>query len=205
VITYVVGAQPVNPDPRAGGYGGGGAGSDAFFGSGAGGGGASYVSVGTTPLLVAGGGGGAAGNGVNGGDSGHMGGSLRNVSSAAGMGGLPGIAPGYGTTSGGDSAGLGADCHYKENGVVGQPGSSFQGGAGGGLADTYENFGGGGGGGGYYGGAGGGGGAYCAFWQAEHAAAGGGGGGSSYVKSGATQLTLTDGYQAGNGAIVIQY
>ena len=160
---------------------------------------------GTIPLVVAGGGGGAANNGVNGGDSGHMGGSLRGVNVANGMGGRPGIPPGAMGTPGGDAAGLGADCHYREDGVAGQPGASFQGGAGGGRADTYENYGGGGGGGGYYGGAGGGGGAYCAFWEAEHAAAGGGGGGSSYVKPGATQVALTDGYQSGNGAIVIQY
>ncbi len=205
VITYVVGAQPVNPNPRAGGYGGGGAGADAFFGRGAGGGGASYVSVGSSPLVVAGGGGGAADNGVNGGDSGQMGGSLAGLDVANGRGGLPGIPPGAMNTPGGDAAGLGADCRYREDGVDGEPGASFQGGAGGGRADTYENYGGGGGGGGYYGGAGGGGGAYCAFWEAEHAAAGGGGGGSSYVRSGATQVTHTDGYQSGNGAVVIQY
>ena len=205
VITYVVGAQPVNPNPRAGGYGGGGAGADAFFGRGAGGGGASYVSVGSSPLVVAGGGGGAADNGVNGGDSGQMGGSLAGLNVANGRGGLPGLPPGAMNTPGGDAAGLGADCRYREDGVDGEPGASFQGGAGGGRADTYENYGGGGGGGGYYGGAGGGGGAYCAFWEAEHAAAGGGGGGSSYVKSGATQVAHTDGYQSGNGAVVIQY
>jgi len=148
VITYVVGAQTVNPNPRAGGYGGGGAGADSFFGNGAGGGGASYLSVSTTPLVVAGGGGGAADNGVNGGDSGHPGGSLRGVNVANGMGGRPGIPPGATSTPGGDAAGLGADCHYREDGVAGQPGASFQGGAGGGRADTYENYGGAGGGGG---------------------------------------------------------
>jgi hypothetical protein len=204
VITYVVGAKPTVATNMLGGSGGGGNGAEAFMGRGAGGGGATYLSVGSTPLVVAGAGGGAS-EGVNGGDSGHMGGSLRAFGSAYGMGGLPGTPDGAGVTPGGSSAGLGADCRYRENGVAGQPGSSFQGGAGGGRADTYENYGGGGGGGGYYGGAGGGGGAYCAFWQAEHAAAGGGGGGSSYVVSGATSVALTDGFQSGNGAIVFQY
>jgi len=204
VLTYVVGGQPVNPNPRAGGYGGGGAGADAFFGRGAGGGGASYVSLGTAPLVVAGGGGGAA-NGVDGGDSGQVGGSLAGSSIANGRGGLPGTPPGAMHTPGGVASGLGADCRYREDGVAGAPGASFQGGAGGGRSDTYENYGGGGGGGGYYGGAGGGGGAYCAFWDAEHAAAGGGGGGSSYVAKDVELTLFEDGQESGNGAVVIQY
>ena len=206
VITYVVGAHPLH---RAGGIGGGGDGSDAYLGPGAGGGGASWVKIGSTPLVVAGGGGGAALGGVNGGDSGHMGGSLRYVSTASGMGGLPGSSPGAMNTPGGDKAGLASDCRYRSNGVAGQPGSSFQGGAGGGQPESDVNvdinYGGGGGGGGYRGGAGGGGGAYCAAWEGETAAAGGGGGGISYVDSHAVAHLLTEGFQSGDGAVVIQY
>ena len=142
---------------------------------------------------------------MNGGDSGHLGGSLRGVSVANGMGGLPGIPPGAMGTPGGDAAGLGADCRYRENGVGGParrlvPGRCRRRPRGH-LREPrrrrrWRRL---------HGGAGGGGGAYCAFWDAEHAAAGGGGGGSSYVKPGATQVTHTDGYQSGNGAIVIQY
>ena len=202
VITYVVGGQPTVAQARLGGYGGGGNGAEAFFGRGSGGGGASSVSVGTTPLVVAGGGGGAAKDGVNGGDSGHMGGSLAGLSATNGRGGLPGIPPGAMSTPGGDDAPWA--CGTRRDGVADQPGAPGQGGTGGGQPETWINHGGGGGGGGYYGGAGGGGASYCAA-SGETAAGGGGGGGSSYVAPQVTATAFSDGYQSGNGAIVIQY
>lgn len=201
-LTYVVGGQPTTASSRLGGYGGGGNGADAFFGRGAGGGGASSIYVGTTALVVAGGGGGAAEDGVKGGDSGRMGGTLRAASSANGMGGERGLLNAVATTPGGNKAVLG--CPTGVDGVAGQPGSAGQGGEGGGFAEAYTNHGGGGGGGGYVGGAGGGGAAMCAA-SGETAAGGGGGGGSSYVAPWATAAAVTDGYESGNGAIVIAY
>jgi hypothetical protein len=166
-----------------GGFNGGGAGgidTVDFNAPGGGGGGASDVRQGGDGLahrvVVAGGGGGAeCCSGAIGGDGG---GTTGMSGGTVGGGSEPG---GGGTQSEGGSGGAGCD-GSGTSGILGQGGVGGNG-----------NRAGGGGGGGYYGGGGGGG---CGLGS-------GGGGGSSYAAG--TNTTHTQGYQAGNGQIIIAY
>jgi len=168
-----------------GGYGGGGGGGTSTGNAGGGGGGgASAIFIGGTSstdlALVAGGGGGASYT--------QVGGNGGTPSGAAGGGSYGG---GGGTQSAGGAGGT-------SNSADGSPGTAFSltaasGGAGG---TTAAGGGGGGGGGGYFGGGGGGG--------SSLAAAGAGGGGSSWVESGAQQVTYSLAATAGNGSVTLQ-
>jgi len=150
-----------------------------FNAPGAGGGGASDVRQGgdapVNRAVVAGGGGGAeCCEDANGGDGGGLIGATGGTTSGGGSD------PGGGGAQSSGGAG-GAGCNGN-----GSPGSLGQGGVGG-----NGNRAGGGGGGGYYGGGGGGG---CLFGS-------GGGGGSSY--SAGTGTVHAQGYQTGDGQVVI--
>ncbi|QKG55695.1 hypothetical protein GKZ68_02990 [Hymenobacter sp. BRD128] len=145
-----------------------------------------------------GGGNGALSGGSNGGGGGGTdirrgGTALTNRIVVAGGGGGTASAPGgaggglTGSPGGGSMPGQGGTQSTggaSGNGGGGSvSGSFFQGGS------SYS-----GGGGGWYGGGGG----------AANGANGGGGGGSSYVTaSGSSNITLTSGYQTGNGVIVL--
>ena len=129
-------------------------------------------------VVVAGGGGGWGYGGNYGGTNGHGGAGGYDGASGYGCGGCD-LGGGGGTQSAG---GVGGAAYYG--------GSSGSLGVGGNAVDYY---GGGGGGGGYYGGGGGGGGN------------GGGGGGGGSSNSRGTSTTYTDGYQSGNGQIIITY
>src|SRR5579883_1005144 len=163
----------------AGGYNGGGSANQ-----GGGGGGASDVRIGGTALanrvLVAGGGGGSGGTSPSAGGSG--GGTTGGAGQAGGSYTLPAHG---GTQTGGGTYGRGASHN-------GGSGSRGQGGTG---ASTL----GGGGGGGYYGGGGGG----SANSPNYPNTGGGGGGGSSYVETGASQVTNFSGVQWGNGEVIL--
>lgn len=149
-----------------------------------GGGGASDIRRGGTALtnrvVVAGGGGGGGSYG-----SAQNGGAGGGTTGGSGVGGQS-AGGGGGTQSAGGVAGAGGN----DNGVAGALGNGGPGGNG------YT--GGGGGGGGYYGGGGSGGGTYSGSSYA-----GGGGGGSSY--SSGTNTSHTQGFQSGNGSIVLTY
>jgi streptogramin lyase len=184
---YVAGAggYPTIPNGAGpGGFNGGGAGNIDnvdFNGPSAGGGGASDVRQGGNGLgnrvVVAGGGGGAeCCEDASGGAGGGLIGANGGTPSEGGSTG-----GGGGTQSNGGAAGTGCDGSAT-------PGSLGQGGTGG-----PGNRAGGGGGGGYYGGGGGGG---CTWGS-------GGGGGSSY--SAGTGTVHTQGYQTGNGEVIISY
>ena len=173
-----------------GGYNGGGdAAADdqySYYGGG-GGGGASDIRLNGTTLsdrvVVAGGGGGAGADGCNCNDL--RGGDGGDLTGEPGEGGVVCLC---------DPSGQGGD--QSAGGVKGdwactcdaQDGSLGQGG----MSNTTScggPTGGGGGGGGYYGGGGGG--------------LGAGGGGSSYVFSSANNVVHTQGYQTGDGQVVI--
>lgn len=184
---YVAGAggDPTAPNGAGpGGFNGGGTGnidnvnSD---GPSAGGGGASDVRQagdGLANRVVVAGGGGGAECCVDG-DGGAGGGLIGANGSTPSEGGSTGGSGG--TQTNGGAAGTGCN----GNGTSGGLGQGGTGGPG--------NRAGGGGGGGYYGGGGGGG---CTYGS-------GGGGGSSY--SAGTGTVHTQGYQAGNGQIIISY
>ncbi len=184
---YVAGAggYPTIPNGAGpGGFNGGGAGNTDnvdFNGPSAGGGGASDVRQGGNDLanrvVVAGGGGGAeCCEDANGGAGGGLIGANGVTAPEGGSSG-----GGGGTQSNGGAGGTGCN----GNGTSGSLGQGGTGGPG--------NRAGGGGGGGYYGGGGGGG---CTWGS-------GGGGGSSY--SAGTGTVPTQGYQAGEGEVIISY
>ncbi|MBX7240096.1 MAG: T9SS type A sorting domain-containing protein [Bacteroidia bacterium] len=212
VLNIYVGGQ--GNTSGTGGFNGGGngglsnAGSSCSGGYAGGGGGASDIRAGGTALtnrvIVAGGGGGAGRDYCNGtcqpcgcGGSGGAGGGLTGVNGvAAGNCGFSypgsGINGGFGGTSTAGGAGAPGD----GGGVSGSAGASGIGGAG--ATGNYDVSGG-GGGGGYFGGGGGGG-----AGSGSGVAAGGGGGGSSYI-TGLTGGSTTQGYQTGNGQIIISW
>lgn len=211
-----VGGQGIDggQGPWAGGWNGGGCGGDCSGGGpdpAGGGGGASDVRDGsdslTDRLLVAGGGGGAGGGGFSdgvvagggGGNSNSLGGfgdpTIDQAATAAALGvpvfvdgGSPGgpVVFGVGGFFGSDMSASGA---IGDVGTGGNGGASVLGGDGGGGA------------GGYYGGGGGGAGGTDG---AVTAGGGGGGGGSDFTGS-ATNTTVTDGYQSGDGQVTISY
>ena len=166
--------------PIPGGFNGGGQGTG-FSGTGGGsGGGATDIRIGGTALtnriIIAGGGGGAGQDG--GPTNGGAGGGLTGGTAAEGNNLSNVEATGGTQIAGGNGGSL---IFYG----VGSPGALGQGGNGG------PNYGG-GGGGGYYGGGGG-------EWA-------GGGGGSSYTDPVlATNVTHTQGFQSGNGYLIITY
>lgn len=170
----------------AAGYNGG-----AQGGTGAGGGGgASDVRQGGTDLadrvVVAGGGGGAGANntdGVHGGGGNGGGGNGSN-----GADGTSGPLGGHGaTTSAGGAGGFG----FTQSGAAGALGAGGDGGD-----EPTSPRGGGGGGGGLYGGGGGG--------VNPSGTSGGGGGGGAGLGTGVGQ-TLTSGYRAGDGQVVLTW
>ncbi len=178
---YVGSAGDVTGTPGYNGGGSGIGGSPSTPGSG--GGGASDIRIGGTTLtdrkIVAGGGGGATDNGgpSNGGDGGGL------IGANGGVGGDPwtcGISPATGgTQSAGGLGGTSSGCQWN-----GQNGSFGIGG------DTYMVYRSAGGGGGWYGGGG-----------AHNGASGGGG--SSYTDGAATNVMHTQGFQAGDGQVII--
>ena len=159
--------------PNIAGYNGGGYG---HFAQAAGGGGATDIRIGTGLLydrIVVAGGGG--GGGYNGcGENGGDGGNTTGASSAIGC---ASVAAGGGTPS---SGGIGAIYGGYSSGTNGSFGN-------GGIAGS--GTGGAGGGGGWYGGGGG-------SWT-------GGGGGSSYTDPSATNVVHTQGYNTGDGFVII--
>jgi hypothetical protein len=181
-----------NGSSAAGGFNGGGNAlmeSQYTYYGGGGGGGASDIRLNDTTLsdrvIVAGGGGGAGQDGCNcegltggaGGDTTGGAGAPGSicVCNPAGQGGTP--------TAGGVKGDWGCNCDATD-GAFGIGGNSNSTGCGG-------PTGGAGGGGGWYGGGGGG--------------LGPGGGGSSYTLSTATGVVHTQGYQTGNGIVIITY
>jgi hypothetical protein len=207
------------------GYNGGGAGGGAGGGnngsftppanSQAGnGGGASDIRIGGSALsnrvLVAGGGGGGGNGGgisVGGSASGNPTGGNGGNSSSIGINGgswtIAGTGIGTGTFIGGRggtaSAGgaVGDGCSFA-TGVVGLATGA------GGCGNILSYSSGGGGGGGYVNGGGGGGGtAGTTACTLNYSNGGGGGAGGSNYTIGATNVTVTDGFQSGNGSIEI--
>jgi hypothetical protein len=207
------------------GYNGGGAGGGASGGnngsltppanSQAGnGGGASDLRIGGNALsnrvLVAGGGGGGGngggitvggvvsgnpvgGNGGNSSSVGINGGSWTNAGTGFGTGTFIG---GRGGTASAGGA-IGAGCSFA-TGVVGLASGA------GGCGNILSYSSGGGGGGGYITGGGGGGGtAGTDVCTLNYSNGGGGGAGGSNYTIGATNVTVTDGFQSGNGSIEI--
>ncbi|MBK6997821.1 MAG: HYR domain-containing protein [Lewinellaceae bacterium] len=152
---------------------------------GGGGGGASDIRIGGNGLanrkMVAGGGAGEAYN-YGSGDDGGNGGDLVGMNGTMGGGDL--TTPGAGGSQVSGGAG-GSAAYYGFSYLDGSAGGFGFGGSGG--ADGS----GGGGGGGYYGGGGG-------VWA-------GGGGGSSFADPSATGVFHTQGFQSGNGLVIIQY
>lgn len=191
-----VGTAANNTTGGPGGYNGGGLGPGSTgSGGGGGGGGASDVRQGGNALgnrvVVASGGGGGGGSGSAsslGGNGGHGGGT-------AGLNGDNGNS-GYGAGGGGGTQTAGGAMGGSAVGTT--PGALGLGGDGSGV---LSNGAGGGGGGGYYGG-GGGGTDPCSGCTTSSA---GGGGGSSYASLGATSVVHTQGFQTGNGVIIISY
>lgn len=183
VLTIYVGGQGGIPTQNVGGFNGGGNGGQLQYC--AGGGGASDIRLNGSALsnriFVAGGGGGAGTNCWGNGDHGGAGGGLTGADGCQ-CSSCTGGAPNYPGAGGTQSAG-GAMGNDQSQGCV-TPGSLGIGGTG---ACTY----GGGGGGGYYGGGG--------------AGYGGGGGGSSYTDPSATNVVHTQGYQTGDGLVIISY
>ena len=180
-----------------GGFNGGGNGGVANTGpAGGGGGGMSDIRQGgnlfSDIVAAAAGGGGCGGyNGVNGGDGGGLTGQPGTDGAAMGGGG--------GTQVSGGPAGTGAgSC-----GLAGTVGAQWTGGTGGNTTCGSGFGGGGGGGAGYFGGGGGGAAAFlicCPDWSS------GGGGGSNYLdSSSAVLIAHTQGYQSGNGQVIISY
>ncbi len=174
----------------AGGFNGGGAGGGIAQGGegdyGAGGGGSSDVRRGGAALanrvVVAAGGGGA------GGFSGGAGGTTTGMDGAS----APSSAPTLGTGGGGGT---------QSSGGAGAPGATSGALGSGGVGTSGSICGSGGGGSGYYGGGGGG----CSGGAGNTYCIGGGGGGSSFAEATATNVTMMQGVQAGNGQVLISY
>ena len=177
---YVGGAGgPGNGSAGAGGYNGGGAGggypADEAYGGG--GGGASDIRIGGTDLShrVVIGGGGGGAPDCN--LAGGVGGGLVG-GGGPGCDGVETLATGGTQTAGGS----GGTYSGFSPGAAGQAGLGGAAGAG-----SY----GGGGGGGLFGGGGG--------------ASAGGGGGAGFASAAATGVTMTSGYQTGNGVVIVTY
>ncbi len=197
-LDVTVGGRGLNyPNGPTNAFGGGGL---SYYGGGGGGG--SFVYDGASALAIAGGGGGGGEqvlvSGGVGGDSGSPGGTAADDGTAVGSTG-----GGAGTSSAGGTGGQEYDCGTLYAAGAGGDGSLGQGGVGGsyGTHDPGVTTGG-GGGGGYYGGGGGGNFGNCI---AYNSGGGGGGGGSSYTDPSASDVSVTDGIQGGNGLVTISY
>ena len=194
MINIYVGGQGVNGAGGAGGFNGGGTGAvgSATAYGGGGGGGASDIRIGGTALsnriVVAGGGGGSGADGCNAqGLTGGVGGGLIGGAGAQGAVCVCDPSGTGGTQVAGGTEGswaCGANCNAT-------PGALGQGGNGNTSSSCGGTTGGAGGGGGYYGGGGGG--------------LGAGGGGSSFTGTGVSSVTHTQGFQSGNGEIIITW
>jgi hypothetical protein len=195
VLNIFVGGQggPMGNN-AAGGFNGGGTagGATGPTYAGSGGGGASDIRVGGVALanriIVAGGGGGA--NNING-NPGVGGGLTGGNVGSTGNGCITTYATGGSQLAGGNACvGSASCCFFTPSPIVATLGI---GGNGSGPASSCNSGdGGAGGGGGYYGG--GGGGTYSS-----------GAGGSSYTGAGASFVAHTQGFQTGNGQIIISY
>ena len=180
-----------------------------------GGGGATVIStaagLSNAILVAAGGGGGGGGSaweyvGGAGGAGGGSSSAAGVTNGAAGgnaiytLGSNPGVEC-YGGGAGTSSVGAGGG-YYDHGGLNNESGSSGSGGNGGDGATNNTLWAGGGSGGGGGGYKGGGGGGECAGVRGA-----GGGGGSSYVVSGSTSVTQTQGHSSatGNGSVTIIY
>jgi hypothetical protein len=167
-------------------------------GNGGVGGTASALYNGTTLLLVGGGGGGPGGDG----------GDNNSGGRGADGGYSPGIAqPGTNAYQGSNAGGPGASAAAANgaggsaggfSGSAGAAGSSTGGGAGGAAYPYGDQGGGGGGGGGYFSGGGGGG-------AGGNSGGGGGGGGTSYADASVTSVSYDDGFNTGNGYVIISW
>jgi hypothetical protein len=206
------------PQGMSGGWNGGGNGGmnpDANGASGAGGGATDILPLGGTfaqAYAVAGGGGGGGDTdgATQDGLAGPGGGSAQ-----AGTGGRiddfdDGCTPGGGGQSGqaGGAGGAGGRGAVGPALAGGENGTALLGGLGGGGTGSGEGTPGGGGGGGWVGGGGGGPGASEMMSGClGYPGGGGGGGGSDYVNTAAavSQVSLTDGANAGNGSVSITY
>jgi hypothetical protein len=195
-LTIMVGGTRALPSDGSGGFNGGGDGGNGGWG----GGGASDIRRGATWLIIAGGGGGA-GRGA-GGPFGAF------ASGVGGPGG--GLVGGDGTVSGlagkgGTQSSGGAGGNAAPGAIPGSPGTPQLGGNGGaGVNDPFVRQGGAGGGGGYFGGGGGGGGDDRSIFVGGKNS-GPGGGGSSYTHPSATSVVHTQGFNSGNGRIIVSW
>lgn len=182
VVTIVVGGAGANGTAGVGGGGGynggatGGGGTTIQNQAGGGGGGGSVVDVNSVAVAIGGGGGGAA--------------SCSGVAYNGGAGGgLTGQTPptncGNGTSPTGGTQSAGGTAGSYSGWCTASPGTQGSGGAG------CSPSGGGGAGGGLYGGGGG-------AWYP-------GAGGSGYASSSATNVTLTQAYQSGNGQVIVSW
>jgi len=175
------GAAATNGVGGTGGFNGGGNGGTTGTYSGGGGGGASDIRIGGTGLadrvMVVGGGGGAAYNYSAGGDDGGNGGDLIGANGESNNN--PGdVSCGKGgTQSAGGAFGQWPGYSAGTTGALGIGGNGGAGTSGGGA------------GGGYYGGGGG-------SWS-------GGGGASSYAGPATSNVVHTQGYNTGNGQVII--
>ncbi|HTX58937.1 MAG TPA: hypothetical protein VMH02_04605 [Verrucomicrobiae bacterium] len=194
VLTGGQGQQGTSSTAGSGGFNGGAAGGyGAAINVGSGGGGASSVAQGGVLLVLGAGGGGGADNcGTSGQPYGGYGGYPTGEDGGTCPGSGSGSGGGGGTQSGGGPGGDGS-----VGTTNGSAGTSGNGGVGATCVSSCSGVGsgGGGGGGGYWGGGGGG--------ASDGIAGGGGGGGSSYYITGATNVTTTNGTQAGNGSVII--
>src|ERR1051326_2933546 len=166
-------------------------------GSGGGGGGASAIRLSTATAfandILSSAGGGGSGNEYAGAVNGGNGGGIGSLPTIGGYGCSSSEAGTVGT-AGAAGAATNWYCSFHSNGLAGSNGN----GGGGGYSDAADCYcdgdysGGGGGGGGHYAGGGG-----CM---------GGGGGGYSYTSgAGVSGVTVTSGFQTGNGYIKITY
>lgn len=187
---------------NSGGWNGGGTGFASNNGNtswnSCGGGGASDIRINGTALsnrIIVAGAGGGKGGGPNNTGTGACGGAGGNTSGQVGCTANPGAAPwGQGGLGGSQTTGGNGGTPWLGTPPGGSPGLLGIGGMGG----FWQTASGGGGGGGYYGGGGGGNDGCCIGTNG-----GGGGGGGSSFYSGVG--TCTQGFQTGNGQIIISY
>lgn len=212
-----VGGEGGRDGSEAGGWNGGGYGGSDATGNvpelAGGGGGASdvrflpYALANRLLVAAGGGGGGGFGTGIGEGGSGGPPGGPGGASGADGTAGMPntGAGPGGPGLAGqnGGTGGAGGSGTLSPDGPAGGNGSFGLGGHGGGRGVPGGGHGG-GGGAGYIGGGAGGAGGSDPTHHFIGGGAGGGGGGSNYTGA-ATGVTVTNGYNSGNGEVVISY
>lgn len=173
-----------------------------------GGGGTFVVAAGNTPMIVAGGGGGATNNITQcGANRDGVNASITTSGTASGDGLVAGGTAGNGGGSSGGSNGGGGGFltdGVAGAGLAGNNGKSYLNGGAGGTGNNNDFGGYGGGGAGWFtGGAGGGGGGYSGGGTSGNQPYTGGGGGGSY--NAGTNQNNTEGFQTGNGEVIITW